>query len=250
MNNESKVCCEECFRYEGNPSCFDSDCPCHTSQTVTNINQLVSKCCGAERAFFVFSDRPDECSKCGTPFIPAQSEECKDGLHGFHCTCSPQEKKKCEHEGEALRGFIGSVEYCLKCFPSPQKTEWAEKLSPAIHLQLEQALKSGWSAGLQKEHPDREQLRKRTEIVLESVRLILAQSEKKLLEDKLEILAELEHEQWVKWSQNLATTEKISPERLERWQKLWIPYAKLTEEEKEQDRVWARKVLSSLNTKQ
>ncbi|MGG1445034.1 hypothetical protein ABE354_23880 [Brevibacillus laterosporus] len=57
----------------------------------------------------------------------------------------------------------------------------------------------------------------------------------------IEKLAELEHEQWIKWSQSVAP--EVSPERRERWQTYWIPYSDLSEEVKEQDRVWARKVL-------
>jgi hypothetical protein len=67
----------------------------------------------------------------------------------------------------------------------------------------------------------------------------LSKGAKNLIED----LAELEHEQWIFWSKDIASKEKLSPERLERWKKLWIPYKDLTEEQKEQDRVWARKVL-------
>ncbi len=65
-------------------------------------------------------------------------------------------------------------------------------------------------------------------------------------EDKLEKLAELEHIQWIEWSKNIASTEVISQERLERWKKLWIPYNELTEEQKEQDRIYARKILEIL----
>jgi hypothetical protein len=60
----------------------------------------------------------------------------------------------------------------------------------------------------------------------------------------LEKLAALEHEQWISWSMNIVHSESISYERLERWQKLWIPYEQLTEEQKEQDRAWARKALA------
>ena len=66
----------------------------------------------------------------------------------------------------------------------------------------------------------------------------------------LEDIAELEHEKWVEWSKNIASREKLSPERLERWQKLWIPYCQLTETEKEQDRVWARKVMQAIAASQ
>ena len=58
----------------------------------------------------------------------------------------------------------------------------------------------------------------------------------------VEALAELEHEQWIAWSKNIAETETISPERLKRWKVLWCPYNLLTESVKDQDREWARKV--------
>lgn len=61
----------------------------------------------------------------------------------------------------------------------------------------------------------------------------------------IETLARLEHEQWVEWSKALVAREKrLSMNRIERWKKLWIPYDQLTEEQKEQDRVYARKVLA------
>jgi len=59
----------------------------------------------------------------------------------------------------------------------------------------------------------------------------------------LEALASLEHEQWMKWSKEVATKEPISAERLKRWSQYWIPYEQLSEEVKEYDREWARKVL-------
>ena len=62
----------------------------------------------------------------------------------------------------------------------------------------------------------------------------------------LEKLAELEHEQWIEWSKEIARTENISKERLERWKKLWIPYSKLSKEDKESDRKWARKVFERI----
>jgi hypothetical protein len=63
-------------------------------------------------------------------------------------------------------------------------------------------------------------------------------------EQMLERLAELEHEQWVFWSQSVAA--EVSEERRKRWQSLWVPYRELPEEAKEQDRVWARKTLAAL----
>jgi len=65
-------------------------------------------------------------------------------------------------------------------------------------------------------------------------------------EDLLEVLADLEHEQWIKWSKDIAEKEKLSPERIARWKSLWIPYLELSEEMKEHDRVWARKALQIL----
>jgi hypothetical protein len=60
----------------------------------------------------------------------------------------------------------------------------------------------------------------------------------------LEILAELEHEQWKEWSMSLVDHEEnLSKTRVDRWMKLWRPYNELTEQEKDQDRVYAEKVL-------
>jgi len=60
----------------------------------------------------------------------------------------------------------------------------------------------------------------------------------------LERLAELEHQQWWKWAENLMNTEThISNERIARWKDSMVPYSQLTEENKEHDRIWARKVL-------
>ncbi len=61
--------------------------------------------------------------------------------------------------------------------------------------------------------------------------------------DILEALAEIEHDQWVSWSKDIAENEAISPARLKRWKALWIPYKDLPEETKESDREWARRVL-------
>ena len=62
----------------------------------------------------------------------------------------------------------------------------------------------------------------------------------------LERIAELEHEQWEEWSKNIAETETISEDRLTRWKTMWIPYSELTEEQKDQDREYAKKVLKEL----
>ncbi len=61
-----------------------------------------------------------------------------------------------------------------------------------------------------------------------------------------EQLAEIEHEQWMAWSKDVAARESLSPERVARWQRYWVPYAELSEEVKEQDRAYADQVLALL----
>jgi gas vesicle protein len=76
------------------------------------------------------------------------------------------------------------------------------------------------------------------------------------MKNKLEELAELEHEQWMKWAKNLLPTlKKIVNDfdkdtkndiekRIKRWkEECFKDYKDLTEEMKEFDREWARKVL-------
>jgi hypothetical protein len=66
----------------------------------------------------------------------------------------------------------------------------------------------------------------------------------------LEQLASLEHDQWMEWAKALLKSEPgISKERKERWEKLFVPYSELTEESKEQDRIYARKILEIINGK-
>ena len=61
-----------------------------------------------------------------------------------------------------------------------------------------------------------------------------------------EQLAELEHEQWCEWSKALAQTETLSPERLQAWRGRWVPFAELSEADKDLDRDYADRVLSLL----
>lgn len=71
--------------------------------------------------------------------------------------------------------------------------------------------------------------------------------ERERVRESREVLAEIEHEQWIAWSKNIAETEPdLNPDRLIRWSTLWRPYSELTEAEKDQDREWADKVLSAL----
>jgi hypothetical protein len=61
-------------------------------------------------------------------------------------------------------------------------------------------------------------------------------------EDVIEQLAALEHEQWMEWAKSIANSEPfLTDGRKERWAKAMLPYAMLTEEQKEQDRILARR---------
>jgi hypothetical protein len=59
--------------------------------------------------------------------------------------------------------------------------------------------------------------------------------------DLIEAIAEIEHEQWMHWSQSVAP--EVSMVTNAKWQKSWIAYNDLTDELKEADRLWARKVV-------
>jgi hypothetical protein len=62
----------------------------------------------------------------------------------------------------------------------------------------------------------------------------------------VEALAAVEHQQWMHLASSLTANEEISAARRERWKDLMVPYAELPEEQKEQDRVWARKAIAAL----
>jgi len=58
----------------------------------------------------------------------------------------------------------------------------------------------------------------------------------------LEELAELHHNLWMEWARHILSEEVISTQRVQRWAKLFVPYNQLSEQEKEKDRVLARRV--------
>ena len=61
----------------------------------------------------------------------------------------------------------------------------------------------------------------------------------------IEQLAELEHDQWMTWAKSLMEKEDLSPDRVKRWNdECMMPYGDLSEEMKEYDRVWARKMVT------
>jgi len=69
------------------------------------------------------------------------------------------------------------------------------------------------------------------------------------LHELREKLAELEHEQWCNWSRSVAETEVLAPERLEAWRRRWVPYAELSEDDKDMDREYADRVLGLLRSR-
>ena len=82
--------------------------------------------------------------------------------------------------------------------------------------------------------------------LLEKIQGVTEMDKDKFDEELIEKLAALEHEQWMQWAKDILKTEDIKKERAERWAELFVPYDELTEEMKEEDRKWARKVLSIL----
>jgi hypothetical protein len=68
------------------------------------------------------------------------------------------------------------------------------------------------------------------------------------IDDLIEALAELEHEQWMHWSQ--AAASEVPALTKAKWQRSWMAYADLNDELKEADRVWARKVVYLLRERQ
>jgi len=59
-------------------------------------------------------------------------------------------------------------------------------------------------------------------------------------------LSALIHDQWCEWSRNIALRENLSGERLERWDKLWVPYERLSDEEKAKDQEYSLKFLNGI----
>ena len=61
----------------------------------------------------------------------------------------------------------------------------------------------------------------------------------------IEVLAALNHEQWVALSKHLVKEEpRLSEKRLTQWKSLWIPFKDLPDEIKHYHREWARKQLA------
>jgi len=69
----------------------------------------------------------------------------------------------------------------------------------------------------------------------------------KIKKKVFEELSDLEHAQWMSWAKDITKTEKISPERVKRWEEdMFKPYSELSEEDKDKDREIAVIVLRVL----
>jgi hypothetical protein len=64
-------------------------------------------------------------------------------------------------------------------------------------------------------------------------------------EELVEALAEIEHGQWMHWSQ--AVAGDVASGTRDKWERSWVSYAELPDDLKEADRVWARKVVALLH---
>lgn len=83
--------------------------------------------------------------------------------------------------------------------------------------------------------------------------------------ETIDVFSDLIHKEWESWSQNTAkglhdvkvscyegnTREAIQKinTMINRWEHNWRPYNDLLEEIKEQDRIWARKVIEALKSR-
>jgi len=61
------------------------------------------------------------------------------------------------------------------------------------------------------------------------------------VDDLIEALAGIEHQQWAHWSKVVAP--EVSDATRQKWKRCWIDYSKLSDDVKEADRVWARQVV-------
>lgn len=68
-----------------------------------------------------------------------------------------------------------------------------------------------------------------------------------MINDLIEQLSALEHDQWENWAKSILKTENISEERRKRWETMFVPYDQLPDEIKEYDREYARKVIELVN---
>lgn len=212
MNKEEAVrkgCCAACNENKNGFKKCEGTCPCHSEE----------KGALGGKGFYA-APHPVE---VGQPV-----EKCY--WHDFQhdgCTCKQSTKTEQPEEWEGLERRLnkfwsnGMSEYTLR--------EWRT----FIKSEITQAYERG---------------RKDTTPVVDITEPYNRGRQSALAEvmERREALAEIEHEQWIMWSRNIAATEKISQMRVARWAKLWRPYKDLTKAEKDQDREWADKALTTI----
>ena len=71
-----------------------------------------------------------------------------------------------------------------------------------------------------------------------------------LIQELIERLSALEHDQWVQYSKSVykqirqsASREDLIKKATDKWSSKWKPYDLLSESEKDKDRIWTNKVL-------
>lgn len=62
----------------------------------------------------------------------------------------------------------------------------------------------------------------------------------------IEKLANIEHVQWMTWSEATATSTLSREELTSKWKLYWMAYEELPEETKEKDRIWARIIFENV----
>lgn len=131
--------------------------------------------------------------------------------------------------------YYGSIAEFLEKFPGgiADWRKWREKTKKERN--------QAWSEG-----PTKGEMGLKKASIQERMKRIneLTGIEKVAKGDLREELADLEHEQWMKWAKDILKSEDISKDRAKRWKKeCFKPYDKLSEEMKDFDREWADKVL-------
>jgi hypothetical protein len=76
-----------------------------------------------------------------------------------------------------------------------------------------------------------------------------------LIQELIERLSALEHDQWVQYSKSVykqirqsASREDLIRKATDKWLSKWKPYDLLSESEKDKDRIWANKVLKMIKS--
>lgn len=133
---------------------INPECNCDVSTT----QNKVSMCC-------------DKCDIKSNEIIIPFGHNCWDEA----CPCHTEKGgEECEHT-------LNTDGICVHCFAkiilsSPHSFSMEERLRANIYIQIDQAMKEGWSAGLEKKHSPRQQIKVRQEIIMKDIVEILAET--------------------------------------------------------------------------